>query len=325
MNHSIAPITYKAYGKVNLALSVLGRRQDGYHEVSTVMAAVDLFDLITVSAEGSNVSVCCPALPDLPQEQNLSYRAATKYLSRTDIRAGVHVRIDKGIPAGGGMGGGSSDAAAVLLALDNVFGSAPGTFATDAQDEGLISIARGLGADVPFFIGPNRAVPAWTAALCTGIGDVVTPVDLGCRNTNADWFWLAVLFLSQGVSTPWAFSAWDTDNPGKDYASGAERDIRPDAVLRELSSGNAESLAKVVYNDLEGPVVKRRGDVARARVALLDVGALNAIMTGSGSTVYGLCRSRSHAEEVRDKVLELKLGFLSDARVARIKAVEQWN
>ena len=81
-------------------------------------------------------------------------------------------------------------------------------------------------------------------------------------------------------------------------------------------------MAKVVYNDLEGPVSRRRGDIVQARTALLDAGALNGTMTGSGSTVYGLCRSRSHAEDVKNKVLELKLGFLSDAKVARFKAVE---
>ena len=279
------------------------------------MTAVDLHDLITLREEGAKVSVYCPALPRLPQEHNLAYRAADEYLSQIASKAGIRVRIDKGIPVGGGMGGGSSDAAAVLLALDNVLNnSEPGSLASSLREARLVSIARSLGADVPFFLGPDRVPPAWIAALCTGIGDLVTPVEAGS-------FWLVALFLAQGVSTPWAFSAWDADNPGTDRQSFAESDSRLYAVLNELSSGNAESLAKVVYNDLEEPVVRRRRDIAEARAALLEGGALNAVLTGSGSTVYGICRSRTHGEAVREKVTSLKLGFLKDARVVRTGVV----
>lgn len=313
MPQSFARVTCKAYGKVNLGLSVLGRRQDGYHEVSTVMTAVNLFDLLTVELapfkEGRVLSVCCPALPDLPEEQNLVFRAAREYLSRNPVRTGVRVRVDKGIPPGGGMGGGSSDAAATLLAVGNALRTAgalpPGEEACDLRD-----MARRLGADVPFFLGPNSVPPQYTAALCTGIGDIVTPME-------ANPFWLVILLLKEGVSTPWAFSVWDLDNPEGGRAFSSERDDRPLAVAGELRNGTAESLAQVLYNDLEEPIIARRKDIAGAKEALLRAGALTAVMTGSGSTVYGICGSQEHALDVRERIRGFKMGYLHDVLVVR--------
>ncbi len=302
-------VAYRAYGKVNLALSIMGQRPDGYHEVSTVMAAVDLFDLITVQRRPAGITVHCPALPHLPQEQNLAYRAAHEYISKNAFEGGVRVGINKGIPAGGGMGGGSSDAAATLFAVQDVLGlteEPPG----GTKAGSLCHIARELGADVPFFLGPNRVPPKWTAALCTGIGDIVTPI-------GANSFWLVLLFLAEGVSTPWAFSAWDMDNQSKGLSVSPAGDDRPLIVAKELSMGTATSLAEVVYNDLEEPLMTRRSDIAKAKEALVEAGALNAVMTGSGSTVYGMCHSREHALLVRERMLSRKTAFLVDARVVR--------
>jgi 4-diphosphocytidyl-2-C-methyl-D-erythritol kinase len=308
MSQSGSSVAYRAYGKVNLALSVMGRRRDGYHEVSTVMAAINLFDQITVERRPAGVSVYCPDLPSLPQEQNLAYRAAREYLSKNTPRGGVFVGIDKGIPVGGGMGGGSSDAAATLLAMNDVFGMKGAS--PESTSDCLHLMARTLGADVPFFLGPNASPSKWTAAICAGIGDIVTPVE-------ANSFWLVLLLLTEGVRTPWAFAVWDMDNPAKGPPVLPVRDDRPLTVAKELRFGTAESLAEVVYNDLEEPLMARRGDIAEAKEALLRAGALNAAMTGSGSTVYGICRSKEHALLVREKMLSRKTAFLIDAKVVR--------
>ncbi len=298
MDFSQDGIAYRAYAKVNLGLSVCARRDDGFHEILTVMAAVDLFDDVMVQAAERDISVFCPALPDLPQEQNIVHKAAVESLrDGRPLPGGLCIRVDKRIPVGGGMGGGSSDAAATLLAINGmtsrprtarVYSAASPTHARSLED-----IAKALGSDVPFFLGPNRNPPAWQAALCTGAGEIVRPL-------RAGRFFLVCAIPARGVNTAWAYAAWDEDNPGRASPPGDER---PTKVISAFASGDEASLAKVVYNDLEESVGRRRSDIRIAKEALLRCGALNATMTGSGSAVYGICESLGHAEQVRRDLL----------------------
>lgn len=279
-------VSRNAYAKVNLGLSVLGRRSDGYHEVSTVMVAVGLYDRIYVTRDSGELSVFCPRLPHLPQETNLAYRGAKAYLESVGENLAFTIRIDKNIPVGAGMGGGSSDAAAAMLALRELTGK--------GEIADLMNVAAGLGADVPFLTGCNENPPLWEAAVCTGIGEKVAPL---CVKP----FWLVVAFLKTGVSTPWAFRTWDEHNSASDVPDSADVDPRSAKVVAALATGDPVILSQAIYNDLERAVVLHRPDIRRAKELLVGSGALNAVMTGSGSAVYGVCRSREDALGVRER------------------------
>jgi len=283
---------YRAFGKVNLTLSVLGRRQDGYHEVSTLMAPVGIADVLTFSRRQKGLSLTCPGLPDLPADRNLAFRASRAILDASGEPFGLDIHIEKNIPPGSGMGGGSSDAATALLAVN---GMLPPETRFDLR--ALSRAAAGLGVDIPFFLGCDSDPPEWQAALCTGTGEEVEPVD-GAR---LHAFSLVIAFPMFQVSTALAYADWDEDRP----ASGGEAGRRAEATaMSALISGDPERLAGALANDLEGPVSRRYPQVLVTKRRLVECGALGASMTGSGSAVFGVCRSQEHAEAVRARMAE---------------------
>jgi 4-diphosphocytidyl-2-C-methyl-D-erythritol kinase len=249
--------------KINLSLKVFERLASGYHRVETAMIKVDLADDIRVeSGPGDGVSVLVPGFPDLENERNLAARAAEAYLEAAGVRREVRIRVEKRIPIGGGLGGGSSNAAAVLSALQEELGR--------LSPEILHSIATKLGADVPFFLYPP------SLGFAKGIGEELS-------------FWKAppsrpVLLVNPGfpISTAEAYQAlsrtltWKHPN-GSSFAprSGPEnwRDLG-----RLLSLGN----------DLQEVVEARHPEIAAIRNRLSQAGASFSQMSGSGSTVFGL-------------------------------------
>lgn len=294
-------VEYHAYAKINLALSVLGKREDGYHEIITLMVPVKISDLVSVEAKPQGLEVFCPDLPGLAQHENLAYRAAQSYLARQSISCGFRISIQKNIPAGKGLGGGSSDAAAALLAIRDIACSpckvSPGP---------LMDIASEIGSDVPFFIGANSKPPLWQGALCTGRGESIHVVEGGS-------YWIVLVFPELKVKTKMAYSQWDFLHPGGPVivseSPGLESifslDPRIDRVVRALVSNDPESLGKNLYNDLERPVYSSFPELSIIKENLLRSGADGAIMTGSGSAVYGICSSREHGLEVRDRFLDM--------------------
>ncbi len=280
-----APNVFQAYAKVNLGLSVLGRRGDGYHEVSTLMTSLGLHDLILVEEGPTGLSVSCPGLPQLLQEENLVYKAVDALMRSSGKAPHFRITVDKRIPAGSGMGGGSSDAAAALAAVSRWAGSS-------GEAESLMLLAPRLGADVSFFLGCNAVPPLWEAALCTGVGHRVQPLP-------AQTYWLVVAVLADGVSTRWAFEQWDEFSTDRPIAKDAT--LKTEALLKAWVTGNAALLSRCIYNDLEEVVVYSRPDIKEAKQVLMESGALNAVMTGSGSAVYGIALSKTHAAGIRAK------------------------
>ena len=159
----VKTLTIQAPAKVNLILRVLKQRPDGYHEIDSLMAPVALFDTVMIEATGEGIEVECPGHPDLCGPANLAYQAAEGFLNSTGARLGVKIRIDKRIPLESGLGGGSSDAAAVLMGMQQITGQSPG-------EDAIFSLATRLGADVPFFLdgGPCR---------CRGLGEILDRVE----------------------------------------------------------------------------------------------------------------------------------------------------
>jgi 4-diphosphocytidyl-2-C-methyl-D-erythritol kinase len=257
-------VAIRAHAKINLSLQVTGVRSDGYHLLKTVFQSLALHDLLRFEAWDGPFVLSCSA-PDVPTDsRNLVWRAASllwECAGRQGELRGVRARVVKRIPAQGGLGGGSADAAATLVALDALWG-------TKLGPNRLRALAVQLGADVPFFL-------AGGTALGLDRGDDIFPLaDLAAHS-------LVLVFPPFGVSTPEAFRWLDEDraaglgpmDPGSEEA----------AVLRL-----AGDVPLAVHNALQGPVGRRHPEIEEVCGRLRDAGAVAAAMTGSGSTVFGL-------------------------------------
>jgi 4-diphosphocytidyl-2-C-methyl-D-erythritol kinase len=251
-----------APAKINLSLRVLGRRSDGFHEIETFIAPISLCDEIKIEQRSGKQEIAfrCDD-PSVPKgEDNIVVRAANAFFEETKITSGVSIALKKTIPHGAGLGGGSSDAASTLLALDEIFD-------TKLPREALAKMAEMIGSDVPFFIFQS-------AAVCKGRGELVSPTRLREQ--------LSVLLLKPefGVPTQWAYSRW--------------RDSRE---ISGVSYAVQEFDGQTFVNDLERPVFEKFVFLAQIKLWLLkqpDVGA--SLMSGSGSTVFAVLRSNADAD-----------------------------
>jgi 4-diphosphocytidyl-2-C-methyl-D-erythritol kinase len=253
-----------APAKINLHLQIAGRRSDGYHEILSLVQAVSLFDSLHVrSLKQRNLSrcVCAPVLPGLPQGQrNIAMRAADAFLSRCAIDAGVEVRIRKRIPAGAGLGGGSSDAAAVLLALNRLYSS-------PLSPERLQELAAELGSDVPFFLGPS-------AALMLGRGEILRPVP-----PRGD-FRIVLVYPGFPVSTADAYRWYD-----QQCAAGTGT-LSSQQIVDRYRTAPPGSWS--FTNDFQAVLLRRYPSIARIAAELQIQGAELAGVSGSGSAVFAL-------------------------------------
>jgi 4-diphosphocytidyl-2-C-methyl-D-erythritol kinase len=251
-----------APAKINLYLHILGRRADGYHELETLMAPISLGDTLDLELTDSGIAFTCsdPALSDATD--NLATRAARLFLDEFGLKTGVRLHLEKKVPVGAGLGGGSSDAAAVLLALRTLTGVA-------APDEKLAELAARLGSDIPFFIYDGPAV-------CRGRGEIIEPQPLGEKLGGL------LVHPGFGVSTPWAYKA---------YAQNPQRGVEG----RKFS-------AFTLRNDLEPPVFAKYPWLPTAKQWFQDQPeTLDALMSGSGSSVVALTASEEEARILREK------------------------
>ncbi|WP_420112215.1 4-(cytidine 5'-diphospho)-2-C-methyl-D-erythritol kinase [Pseudactinotalea sp.] len=274
-----ASVHVRAPGKINLALKVGSVREDGYHPLATVFQAVSLYeDVVAEPADEISLSVTGRSADNVPTDSsNLAWRAARLLAEATGTDKGVHLRVTKGVPTAGGMGGGSADAAAALLACDLLWD-------TGLAREELGELAAELGADVPFALTGQTAVG-------TGRGDALTPALARGRFT---W----VLALSEtGLSTPRVFEAWDAQNPG----STATPEVDP-ALMHALVQGDPHELARHLDNDLQPAAIHLRPDLQHVLDAFDQTPALAAIVSGSGPTVVALAAGPGDAAEIADAV-----------------------
>jgi 4-diphosphocytidyl-2-C-methyl-D-erythritol kinase len=261
-----------AAAKVNLVLEVLSKRDDGYHEIATVMQTVDLADRLTLEdADTIELRVHEGLVPS--DATNLALRAALALREAAGIDRGVRVGLDKRIPVAAGLGGGSADAAAVLMGLNRLWG-------LRWPRSKLAETAVGLGMDVPFFLQGGGAV-------ATGRGEHLEPVPAGG---------LALVLVNPKFGSSTA-EVYGRVTPTM-YTDG--RRVR--AVVEALRSRRATRVASNLYNGLEGAVTPVCPEVGRMRAALLAAGALGAAMTGSGPTVFGVARSFEHARQIRARL-----------------------
>lgn len=266
-------IRREARAKINVFLRVLAARADGYHDLESLVVPISLADRITVRpADRLRVDVRGAArlAGEVPAGGlNLALVAALALADACPDAGGALVEIEKRIPVAAGLGGGSADAAATLLALNELWGC-------DLDPATLADIGERIGSDVP-------AMLAGEPVLMFGRGERLAPAEV------APLWWVVVTF-DFGVRSPDAYRWWDEDvgSPGPD----------PEPLLAAAAAGDVEVLGPMLFNDLEAPVVARHPRIGEARERLLAAGALGAVMSGSGSSVVGLARHRAHAQEL---------------------------
>lgn len=280
-------VTVRVPGKVNVYLGVGPREFSGYHELATIFQAVGIYDEVTVStADSLKISGLGPFADQIPtDETNLAWKAAELVARACGENPNIHIQIDKSIPIAAGMAGGSADAAATLLACDAFWN------AGIPRDQ-LDAMAATLGSDVPFMLHGG-------CALGIGRGDVLSPVMI-----RGSFHWVFATF-DEGLSTAQIYEKTD-ELRGLDFEGEPEV---PTELLSALARGDAPALGRLLHNDLQLAATTSRPQLGRVLEQGIDLGALGAIISGSGPTCAFLVRDESSAI---DLVVALKASGLVD-------------
>jgi 4-diphosphocytidyl-2-C-methyl-D-erythritol kinase len=255
--------------KINLRLEILRKREDGYHELRTVFQKINLYDRLHFCLKrrgGISIKVDHPGLPT--NEKNLVYRAAQAFLRKTDYQGGIEIKIEKRIPLGGGLGGGSSNAATTLMALNQLL-------RRGLSDRELMTLGLAIGADVPFFFFGGSAI-------ATGIGERLKKIELPA-------LWYILIYPGFEVSTRWA------------YQNFVLTKKRFHFKFQKLFN-TPENISKILLNDLEEVVSSEYPQIGLMKNILSSCGALGVLMTGSGPTVFGMFLTKEEATKAYRKV-----------------------
>ena len=279
-------VVIKAMAKVNLGLDVLRRRENGYHDVKMVMQTVNLYDTLTLSKieEGIVITTNTGELP--LNEDNLIYKAAKLLFEHVGQNAGVAIHLDKQIPIAAGMAGGSTDAASTLLGLNLLY-------AFGLHKEELAEIGVKIGADVPYCIYGGTC-------LSEGIGEVLTKLP------DAPDCYVVIAKPGIGVSTKYVYENLHIETVSE------HPDI--DGMIEAIKAGSLDGVAAKMENVLETVTIKRYPEIETMKKCLLDNGAENALMSGSGPTVFGIFKEENIAKHALFKLEEtglVKNGFVT--------------
>ncbi len=271
-------LSLKTPAKINLFLKVAGRRDDGYHNLETVfLPLTNIFDTIKLKIDEQEGIKITSLSEDIPcNKSNLCYKAAEQYALKIGIVPNWGIDIDKRIPVTAGMGGGSSDAAAVLIMLQNFYDNT-------MEEKELVSLAAKIGADVPFFLNP---VPS----AGYGIGDILKPVEVNCD------FYVLICAPQFPVTASWAYK--NMVNP-----CVCEK-LNIDELISSLKSGEISTVLKFVKNDLAPALYNKFPILSIFRDDLIRLGAEEAEITGSGPTIFGICKDKFSAEQIAAKMAE---------------------
>jgi 4-diphosphocytidyl-2-C-methyl-D-erythritol kinase len=255
--------------KINLRLEIFKKRKDGYHELRTILQKIDLHDTIHFSLKREKGITISADHPDLPiGKSNLVYSAAQSMLKRADYPGGVCIKIEKRIPLGAGLGGGSSNAATTLKALNRLL-------KMGFPKEELMEMGVRIGADVPFFFLEG-------AAIGSGIGERLKEIGLPV-------LWYVLIYPNFQVSTHWAYQNFVLTK--RRFHSNLQGFLK-----------TPKGISHILWNDLEGVVSRKYHEITMMKKILLDAGALGALMTGSGPTVFGVFSEKEGALEAFRKV-----------------------
>lgn len=272
-------LTIKAPAKINLYLDVLGVRNDGYHELDMIMAPISLYDIITIKIEENDKITF---INEDVGPMNTVSKAVNLFKERYHIEEKIHITVTKNIPSEAGLGGGSSDAANVLIALNKLF-------KTRANIYELKEIAVSIGADTPFFIDakPSR---------CEGLGEKLTPIKIKNK------YYCLLVKPNKGCST------------GKVYKTlkiKEQKCSKIDDLIYALKKGDDEAISALIRNELEEPAIKEVGEIQNIKTAFLRKGFKIVMMTGSGSCVFCLSRHKKKLQEIQKEMEVLGKTYLT--------------
>ena len=268
----------RAPAKVNLYLRVLKKRPDGYHDIETIFERIALFDKIVLrSLKKDKIKISCNH-PNVPRgKKGLIYRAASLLKSKRKISGGAEIKIFKQIPVAAGLGGGSSDAASVLLGLIKLWRLSLGP-------SELVSIGKALGADIPFFIKEK------TFAAARGRGDEITPLDWKAG------FWHLLVFCNAKLFSKDIYSAYAAN-----VSAGSPEKPQLNKILSSASKKiKLGDIKNFITNDLEIPVLEKEPRVARLKKVLKDIGLAHSVVSGSGPSVFSLFEKRKEAVRAKE-------------------------
>ena len=270
-------LSYKAYAKVNLGLDVLRRREDGYHEVKMIMQMVNLYDTITIEETSSDLGIVITADADFvpTNEDNLIYKAAKLLLDEFKIASGVKIDLKKRIPVAAGMAGGSTDAAATLIGVNELFNL--GLSVNDLMIRGVK-----IGADVPYCVMGGTA-------LSEGIGEILTPVK-GMPQCH-----ILIAKPPINVSTKFVYENL--------HANELTWHPDIDGLVESINVSDIKGITSKMENVLETVTVKEYPIIEEIKTFMKENGALNSIMSGSGPTVFGIFEDLTVAKEAYEKLV----------------------
>jgi 4-diphosphocytidyl-2-C-methyl-D-erythritol kinase len=264
--------------KLNIRLKVTGRRPDGYHDIVSIMVPVDLFDYIELeTGRTQGITLSCNGLSVPEDENNLVFRAAQAFFSRTGLKQSLSIRLTKNIPVAAGLGGGSSNAGCTLKALNEM---CPNPLAF----RDLEGMALNLGADVPFFLLSRPCI-------ARGIGEVLTPIRKWPK------LWYVIVMPPISVSTSWVYGNLKLKLTKDEYGF----------ILQRLAE-NPFDIAGILENDLETVTASHFPVVNAIKESLVDAGAQGTLMSGSGPSVFGIFKSENHALSARRHLTSRNLG-----------------
>ncbi len=268
-------LTLKSPAKINWSLFVLDKREDGYHNILSLMHCIGLYDTLTF--DDADALELVDGM-DIPKEQNLVFRAASALREHTGVTKGAKITLEKEIPSGAGLGGGSSNAAYTLMGLNKLWGL--------GLDRGeLSSIGGRLGSDVPFFFRCPLAV-------AEGKGEVLTPLEIGVPHT------VLLVKPAVSISTKWAYGAIHSHRKaGKELTKTGNKINNIQLIYEALRTGSVSGLNPVIHNDFEEVVQREHPVIGSIKAELLGCGAAGAVMSGSGSVVFGLFENKEQAWE----------------------------
>ena len=265
-----------SYAKINLYLKIGRKLSSGYHNIQSVMQRIELSDNISIEPINEDRIIVECTNKELEGEDNLAYKAALLLKKKYNVKHGVRIVIEKSIPLEASVGGGSSNAATTLLNLNKLWG-------LKLKERQLVDFAAQLGSDVPFFIGEN-------AALVEGIGDKIKSVKKS--------FSINIVLINPGfrVSTKWAYSAFDRQKPR------IRTKVDINSLVKAMEKKDIKEIANNLHNDFEPIVTKKYKVINEIKENLLRNDALNALVSGSGPTVFGVFNSIYEAREAFFKI-----------------------
>lgn len=267
--------------KINVFLRIVRKRPDGYHELETVMLPLDFGDIITLENRKSGLLLECDHPGLAADDTNIALRAAKLLAEHSGVNRGARITLRKRTPLAAGLGGGSSNAAAVLAGLNRLW-------QLNLADKALHHLAAQLGSDVNFFLARG-------AAVCRGRGEIIEPVE--CKFSGT----ILLVNPGFGIATKWAYDRWEKTIAGA-RLTGTTPEVS--LLLRALAEDDLDGVARGLFNSLEAPSVRKFPVLQLLKDTLCAHGAVGALMSGSGATVFGLFAEKDKAERAAQRARE---------------------